>query len=137
MQKFSQIMMLPLEKSRNIYLKSFVQFLKGFVANLLLLFNILAKFQSCTSLYWFIIILLYIMTNINSGLTSSLTKWQRDSPMELEVTISRKSMVGFEGLWAHNNFWNFFGPEVNFWKWPQNSFLANLQIIWMFGRSKL
>ena len=112
MQKFPEIMMLPLEKSRNIYLKSFVQFLKGFVANLLLLFNILAKFLSCTSLYWFIIILLYIMTNINSGLTSSLTKWQRDSPME--VTISRKSMVGFEGLWAHNDFWNFFGPEVSF-----------------------
>ena len=30
------------------------------------------------------------------------------------VGISRKSMVDFEGLWTHNNFWNFFGPEVNF-----------------------
>ena len=45
-------------------------------------------------------------------LTSSLTKKQRDSPMG--VGISRKYMVGFEGLWAHNNFWNFFGPELSF-----------------------
>ena len=45
-------------------------------------------------------------------LTSILTKWQRDSPMG--VGISRKSMVGFEGLWTHNDFLNFFGPEVNF-----------------------
>ena len=46
------------------------------------------------------------------SLTSILTKWQRDSPMG--VGISRKSMVGFEGLWVHDNFWNFFGPEVSF-----------------------
>ena len=45
-------------------------------------------------------------------LTSSLTKWQRDSP--IVVVIYKKSMVGFEGLWTHNNFEIFFGPEVNF-----------------------
>ena len=42
-------------------------------------------------------------------LTSSLSKSQRDSPMG--VGISKKYMVGFEGLWVHNNFWNFFGPK--------------------------
>ena len=46
------------------------------------------------------------------GLTSCLTKGQRESP--IEVSISGKSMVGFEGLWVHDNFWNFFGPEVSF-----------------------
>ena len=45
-------------------------------------------------------------------LTSSLTKGQRESL--IEVSISGKSMVGFEGLWAHDNFWIFFGPEVSF-----------------------
>ena len=45
-------------------------------------------------------------------LTSRLTKGQRKPP--IEVNISGKSMVGFEGLLVHNNFWNFFGPEVSF-----------------------
>ena len=35
-------------------------------------------------------------------LTSRLTKGQRKSP--IEVSISGKSMVGFEGLWVHDNF---------------------------------
>ena len=47
-----------------------------------------------------------------TDLTSCLTKGQRESPVE--VSISGKSMLGFEGLWVHDNFWNFFGPEVSF-----------------------
>ena len=45
-------------------------------------------------------------------LTSSL--WNRQIKSHMGVGISRKSMVGFEGLWTHNNFSNFFGPEVKF-----------------------
>ena len=30
------------------------------------------------------------------------------------VGISRKSMVGFDGIWAHNNHLNFVGPKVNY-----------------------
>ena len=54
------------------------------------------------------------LTDQNSMLTSILTKWQKDS--FLEVGISRKSIVSFEGegLWTHNNYWNFSEPEVNF-----------------------
>ena len=37
-----------------------------------------------------------------SYLTSRLTKGQRKPP--IEVSISRKSVVGFEGLLVHNNF---------------------------------
>ena len=37
-----------------------------------------------------------------SYLTSRLTKGQRKPP--IEVSISGKSMVGFEGLLVHNNF---------------------------------
>ena len=43
-------------------------------------------------------------------LTFSLSSRQRKTP--IEVGISKNSMVGFEGQWAHNNFWNFYGPEV-------------------------
>ena len=38
----------------------------------------------------------------NFNLTSRLTKGQRKPP--IEVSISGKSMVGFEGLLVHNNF---------------------------------
>ena len=37
-----------------------------------------------------------------SCLTSSLSN--RQTKPHIGVSISRKSMVGFEGLWAHNNF---------------------------------
>ena len=57
-------------------------------------------------------------------LTSILIKWQRDSPME--VGISRKSMVGFEGLLTHNNFGNFFRPQVDLDKDPWRWFLCHL-----------
>ena len=38
---------------------------------------------------------------MNTGIVSCLSKSQRKLP--IEVGISRKSMVGFEGLWIHNN----------------------------------
>ena len=47
-----------------------------------------------------------------SFLLRRLTKGQREPP--IDVSISEKSMMVFEGLWVHNNFWNFFGPEVSF-----------------------
>ena len=70
--------------------------------------------NSCPRHEWFTQILKIVVSWKSQSyiLTSILTKWQRDSPMG--VGISRKSMEGFEFLWTHNNFWNFFGPEGNF-----------------------
>ena len=52
------------------------------------------------------------MVIYGSTLTRRLTKGQRE--LLIEVSISGKSMVGFEGVWVHNDFWNFFGPELSF-----------------------
>ena len=38
----------------------------------------------------------------------------RQTKPQIGVSISRKPMVGFEGLWAHNSFRNFFDPELSF-----------------------
>ena len=46
----------------------------------------------------------------------------RQTKPHIRVSISRKPMVGFEGLWANNNFWNFFGPELSFENYPKIRF---------------
>ena len=38
----------------------------------------------------------------------------RQTKPHIRVSIPRNPMVGFEGLWVHNNFWNFFGPKLSF-----------------------
>ena len=64
-------------------------------------------------------------TNKKLFITKASQQGTKRTP--IEVSIFGKSMVGFKGLWVHNNFWNFFWPWTEFWKW--HSFLANLHNI--------